>query len=223
MTPLPKPSALLFDWDNTLVDTWPVIFASFNKALEATGRSPWDDSYARAQIHRSAREMFPIIFGADAAKAEQVYYDSFQSLHLQALQAMPDALELLEAGKACGIPMAVVSNKRRAFLHKEIQHMGWQAYFQAIISAGDVELDKPHPLPAQYCIKQLGLVVSPDVWFIGDTITDMMCAHNCGISAILINALPIMDDDFSRYPPDIHVKKCFELTEILTKTCSITE
>ena len=32
------PQAALFDWDNTLVDTWPVIHEAMNTTLSAMGR-----------------------------------------------------------------------------------------------------------------------------------------------------------------------------------------
>ncbi|PPR65951.1 MAG: hypothetical protein CFH03_00782, partial [Alphaproteobacteria bacterium MarineAlpha3_Bin2] len=36
-----KPRAILFDWDNTLVDSWPTIIDALNVTLEAYGKTPW--------------------------------------------------------------------------------------------------------------------------------------------------------------------------------------
>ena len=40
MTPV-RPRALLFDWDNTLVDTWGAIHHALTVTFEAMGETPW--------------------------------------------------------------------------------------------------------------------------------------------------------------------------------------
>ena len=65
MSPLDRlPRAVVFDWDNTLVDTWPVIHDSMNAALAAMGHAPWSFDETRERVRRSMREAFPEMFGA---------------------------------------------------------------------------------------------------------------------------------------------------------------
>ncbi len=61
---LPKPKAVIFDWDNTLVDTWPLIQAAIDATMRATGREEWGLEKVRNNVHKSMRESFPKIFGA---------------------------------------------------------------------------------------------------------------------------------------------------------------
>ena len=37
---LPKPRALLFDWDGTLIDNWDAIVSGLNEALVTYGQAP---------------------------------------------------------------------------------------------------------------------------------------------------------------------------------------
>ena len=37
------PKAVIFDWDNTVVDTWPLIYYSINKMLEEIGHQKWSE------------------------------------------------------------------------------------------------------------------------------------------------------------------------------------
>ncbi len=46
MTP-PRPSALLFDWDNTLVDAWAGVTAALNTTFDAFGLPRWTDEDTR--------------------------------------------------------------------------------------------------------------------------------------------------------------------------------
>ncbi len=44
------PPAVLFDWDNTLIDTFPAIFAAHNAVRTAIGALPWTEAEARADV-----------------------------------------------------------------------------------------------------------------------------------------------------------------------------
>ena len=41
VTALTRPKAVLFDWDNTLVDSWAVIHAALNETLTAMDHPNW--------------------------------------------------------------------------------------------------------------------------------------------------------------------------------------
>ena len=38
---LPKPNAVIFDWDNTLVNTWPIIAEALNATFRALKKPDW--------------------------------------------------------------------------------------------------------------------------------------------------------------------------------------
>ena len=63
MINLPQPQAILLDWDNTLVDTWPCIGKAANITLEAMGHDPWTEAEIRERIAGSLRDTFPRIYG----------------------------------------------------------------------------------------------------------------------------------------------------------------
>ena len=69
---LERPRAILFDWDNTLVDTWPTIIECYRATFTAFGSAPWTDQEVRDRAHGSLRDHFPVLFGAEADRAEEV-------------------------------------------------------------------------------------------------------------------------------------------------------
>lgn len=119
-----RPSAILFDWDNTLVDNWAVIRAALNAALTAMGQAPWSLAETRARVRASLRDSFPKMFGARWPEAEKIFYDRFAETHLAELRAMPGAGRLLAGLTGAGLPLAVVSNKRGGYLRAEAAHLG---------------------------------------------------------------------------------------------------
>ena len=59
---LPKPQAIIFDWDNTLVDTWPLIQKAINVTMEKMAKPLWTLDQVRDNVHKSMRDYFPDIF-----------------------------------------------------------------------------------------------------------------------------------------------------------------
>ena len=57
------PRAMLFDWDNTLVDTWPTIVECYHDTFTALGQTPWTADEVRDRAHGSLRDVFPSLFG----------------------------------------------------------------------------------------------------------------------------------------------------------------
>src|SRR3990167_6904737 len=140
------PEAVLFDWDNTLVDTWQVCFDSFNIALQAIGRTPITPEEFWNQPHLSARDSHHR-FGDGHAEWERIFYDNIHKCHLEGLSAFEGAETLLKKLKGREICVGVVSNKRGVILRKEVAHLGWGDYFHAVIGSQDAEQDKPSHLP----------------------------------------------------------------------------
>ena len=62
---------ILWDWDNTLADTFGAIFAAQNEARVQYGLSPWTKEESKASMNSSGRNLINDVFGAD--KAGQVY------------------------------------------------------------------------------------------------------------------------------------------------------
>lgn len=180
------PAAILFDWDNTLVDTWPVIYEAMSKTFLQMGKEPWSLEQTKERVHRSMRDAFPEIFGVAWEEAGHLYQQNFRAIHLEKLTPLPQARALLNAlASLKDRPfIGVVSNKTNVNLHKEVAKLEWARFFDVVIGAQDAARDKPAADPVLLALKDSGISTSPDVWLVGDSITDLECAKNSGISAV---------------------------------------
>lgn len=185
-TALPAPRAVLFDWDGTLVDNWGVIHGALNDVLEAHGMARWSREEALERISRSQRDSFPAIFGPRWQEARDAFYKAFESRHLADMVVLPGAAGLLTDLRTAGIVLGVVSNKQGGYLRKESAHLGWDEHFVSLIGAGDAANDKPSAEPVHLALKDTGIPAGPDVWFIGDSWTDMATAVASGCTGILV-------------------------------------
>lgn len=211
---LVRPRALLFDWDNTLVDSWGAIHDALRVTFEAMGREPWTLEQTRQRVRRSTREAFPALFGKRAEEATGIFYQAFESDHLKTLEAREGAETLLRGlVEAGGYYLAVVSNKRGDLLRREVARLGWDGYFERLVGANDAARDKPAADAVEMALGDSGLAPGPEVWFVGDTDIDMVCAANAGCLPVLLRAEPPGAGEFTGSEPGVHVVGCVQLLE----------
>jgi phosphoglycolate phosphatase len=210
MTGPTRPTAILFDWDNTLVDSWAVIHAALNECFAAMDRPLWTREETEARVRGSLRDTFPDMFGARWQDAEKVFYDAFGRMHLEALTPLPGAAELLRELSDAGVYLGVVSNKRGHFLRLEAERLGWRTHFKRLAGAGDCARDKPHRDHVDHALglgsESPGPLAGHDVWFVGDADVDMLCAKNAGCHAVLIRPAAPAAGEFDAAAPDLYFR-----------------
>ena len=210
-----KPRAILFDWDNTLIDSWPTITDALNTTFEAFDMPPWTLNEVRARVARSMRDSFPALFGDKWRDAGEVFYERYAAIHVKMLKPLPGAETMLQTLTDTGIHLGVVSNKKGDFLRNEVKHLEWDRFFGAIVGALDAEIDKPDPKPVDLALKPSGIERGPGVWFAGDASIDLECAHNAGLTPILIRELGPGPGEMENHPPARHFPDCDALCKFV--------
>lgn len=180
-----RPVAILWDWDNTLVDGWAAIEAGLNATFRAFAMPEWDRETVLARVRGSLRDTFPAMFGAGWERARDIFYAEVKDRHLAVLSPMAGAAEAIAAAAGIG-PQGVVSNKQGPLLRAEAAHLGWAPRFRALVGAGDAVRDKPDAAPILMALDRIGRPAGADVWYVGDTALDMQAARAAGCRAVLL-------------------------------------
>ncbi|MDP5012379.1 MAG: HAD family hydrolase [Alphaproteobacteria bacterium] len=190
------PKAILFDWDNTLVDTWPLIHGGMQFVFENRGLTPWTLQQTKDRCHESARDAFPKLFPDDWQSAMDDFYKYVRAQHGSETVLLPFARDLIESLSSLNILLGVVSNKTRDILVEEIEHLGFSEHFGVIVGSGDAIRDKPDAAPLLLALDKLNVLPSADVWMIGDTPADWTAAKAAGVRAIGVGApnMPAVDN-----------------------------
>ena len=212
-----KPKAMLFDWDNTLVDSWTIIFDALNFTLESFGKEPWSITQTKTRVRKSLRDSFPDIFGERWKKAAEIFYERFDDIHISRLTPIKGAQKMLKEIHNQEIFLGVVSNKRGDYLRKEVHHLGWNKYFSSLVGATDAENDKPSPEPVALALSDCAHKSGGQIWFVGDANIDMECAYNADLTPILLRKAAPNHEEFTDYPPAFHIVDCQALSNLIKK------
>jgi phosphoglycolate phosphatase len=210
-----QPRAVLFDWDNTLVNTWPTIVECYHDTFKTLGMTPWTAEEVQVRAHGSLRDLFPTLFGARAGEAEQVFYGTFHRIHLERLEALPGADQLLARCHDAGCYVAVVSNKVGDNLRTELAHLGWQRWIARAVGAKDAKRDKPAADPIYLALDGTGIAPDETVWMVGDSLADLQCAHAAGCLPVLVGGAEQLAAPLLEYPPRLRARNCHELLALL--------
>ena len=209
-SPVTWPRAILFDWDNTLVDSWATIHEALNFLMAAMDKPLWTIEETRERVRLSLREAFPPIFAERWEQARDIYLDRFRAIHLEKLTALPNRAELLEWLSGAGVFLGVVSNKPASVLRRETDHIGWSALFGSVVGAGDAPLDKPDAAPVRLALQPSGIDPGETVWLVGDTGVDMACARNAGCVPVLLGD-GMSAEELGACPPQLMFSDCLSL------------
>lgn len=177
-----RPQAVLFDWDNTIVDTHHVILDAVNKTLNDLGK-PAIGNYLN-NLERIS--YFRDLFGDDWEKAYLILKFHLKEESHHKLIVFPEVIEVLKYLREKGIFVGVVSNKFGELLRDEVQYLKLNHYFDVIVGSGDTDQDKPSPKPLLHSLKSAEIQINQEnVYFIGDGLVDMQCAQKAGVTGII--------------------------------------
>ena len=139
-------------------------------------------------------------------KAVLIDWEGTISGHSQIFPYIEDILQLLAKHN---IYTAVVSNMRGEALRRIIADCDMDKYFAKVIGYGDCSVGKPNTEPVYKALEGSFIEPSLEVFFIGDSQADIICATNSGCRSLFLNM-----DNYPEYmlrnSPSHHVFKSHE-------------
>jgi HAD superfamily hydrolase (TIGR01509 family) len=192
--------AALFDLDDTLHDKSATLRSVADRQFVEAGladlgiaQTEWQARFVELNNRRIEK---PVVFAALARTFElpttlqQYLLADFDATLGREAVAFPGAVELLQACKARGLKVGVVTNGRDAFQRSKISGMGLLPYIDAVVTSGAFGRKKPDPAIFWECLRQLEAEPGQAV-FIGDDLSaDIEPSVKLGMRAICKSPLP---------------------------------
>ncbi|WP_214825251.1 pyrophosphatase PpaX [Exiguobacterium algae] len=177
---------LLFDLDGTLLDTNPLIIASFRHTFsyyfpEKTFHEEDIYRFIGPTLEKSFREL-----NEPEWKEMQAFYRSFNiAMHDELVAEYPGVIEGLNRLHAKGYKMGIVTSKGRPVVERGLKLFGIDHLFNVVVTADDVENEKPHAEPVERALQALGSRPERAV-MVGDNDTDIFSGKNAGTKTVAV-------------------------------------
>jgi len=189
---------IVFDFDGTLVDSYPVIEQAFAHVM----RTHELGSIARDTFRKSRGLPLPDQMKLVAPERWEQLVETYRSVdqtlgHAKVFRGIPTLLRTL---RGIGAPLGVVSCKRRALVEAELRAVGLRAHFDVVIGYEDVTPSKPAPDPLLAAIARLGVARSRAT-YVGDSVVDVQTGRAARVRTIVAawGLHPDMRADFPRH------------------------
>ena len=210
--------ALLLDLDDTLLDysggaerCWTEACASaassldqdrLVSALTASRRWFWDDPERHRRERRHMLRAWTQIaahalesYGAPGPELAAAIAADFSARRRAVMALFPEALACLQALRARGLPLALVTNGDATEQRWKIERCALAPFFDAIVIEGELGHGKPDAVVYHTALKALGVEPGSDVWMVGDHLEfDLAGAQRVGLRGVWIdregNGLP---------------------------------
>lgn len=185
---LPRPAAVIFDLDGTLVDTvetrvraWLAVFAEEGISADRVLIADLIGSDGRRLAREvSAAAGITLAAGRDEA-IDARCGDIYASLNTRP-RALPGAGELLARLDGSGIPWAIATSSRREQVAASVSALALPG---APLVIDGTHVHNAKPAPELLLLAARELAVSPDrCWYVGDATWDMLAAVAAGMVAI---------------------------------------
>lgn len=180
-----KLEAVLFDLDGTLIDSLPLILASFRHTLDEHGLDHVTEAAVREGIGTPLVEHFSRMApGAEAVDDLVATYIAFnRSEHDRRVRPFQGVEAILDGLVKRDLPIGIVTSKRLALARRGLELCGLHHAFGVMVGPEEVTRPKPHPEPLLLAAQQLGL--RPDrMAYVGDSHHDLAAANAAGMVSL---------------------------------------
>ncbi len=173
----------LFDLDGTLIDHFAAIHRAYVHTLGEMGRPIPTMAEVRSAVGGGlGTALRRFVQESDLPRALGIYRAYWDRTMLDDVILLPGALRLLEALKARGAKLGVLTNKLGSSSRLICQHLGITPFVQAVVGAQDTEWLKPQPELSAHILALLGSAAD-DALMVGDSPYDIDAAHHAGFPA----------------------------------------
>jgi len=184
-----KVKSVTIDLDGTLLDTVPDLAAAANAMLREMGRPEYPLATIAGFIGRGIPKLvercLPDLDATAVEQAQAVFRRHYAIENGRRSRLFPGVLEGLQALRAAGLPLAVITNKAAAFTGPLLVASGLSGWFEFAVSGDSLPHKKPHPAQLLHACERMGTLPAENL-HIGDSHHDAVAARAAGCPVFIV-------------------------------------
>lgn len=212
-------SAVVFDLDGTLIDSFEGLTQAVNHARNAYALPPLRLDEIRQFVGDGVELLLSRAFGEQACPpdARQLFEEHYERVCCVGSRLLDDVERTVTDLATGGIRLGVCTNKPTSFSIKILEHLGIASMFSVIAGPDVANARKPDPRHLRYVVDALP-ATPEEVLFVGDMTIDIDTARGASIrvAAVATGNTPL--DELARSAPDFLLKSFSELSMIVHRT-----
>jgi pyrophosphatase PpaX len=177
---------VLFDLDGTLIDSGPMILASFRHATRSVLGVDIPDPELVASSGGSTLEVQMRAFDPTRVDELVAAYRAYNTPLHDELECCPGIEDVLRELKRQGRSLGVVTAKRRMTVELAFRRLAIERWFDVVVTSDDTKAHKPDPEPILLALERLGATPA-DAAYVGDSPFDVGAARAAGVFAIAVS------------------------------------
>jgi pyrophosphatase PpaX len=197
-------SAVLFDFDGTLVDTTEMIHQSMRHATSSVlGREDIPREKLLANVGQPLPRQMELIDTENAESLLEAYRSHHERHHDALIREFPGVEESLSRLRSAGIKVALVTSKRRVSVEMALEIFpGLRNVVDRFVTLEDTKKHKPHPEPLLRALELLGGVPKERAAYVGDSPFDVEAAKAAHLTSIAVGWGAFSEDALRAAAPD---------------------
>lgn len=218
-----KISAVIFDIDGTLVDSFSAYYSIFNRGISRYNLGPASRKFLANCLKESLSlgEMLRRIFSTNGGeplieRCKREILELFLKVEVDEVKPYPGINELLENLKDRGIKIGIATG-RMSLPEDEwsrFKRFGLDRFIDAIVTSREVEGRKPAPDTIIECAKRLNVLIE-ECLVVGDTGSDIVAARRAGAIPVAVSRGQDNKDLLEKEKPESIFKNLNELITYL--------
>lgn len=179
-------TAIIFDLDGTLVDSYGPIAQSLNQVRLRFGFPEKGLDEVRREVGRGLEALIADNVGAErTAEGVRIFRSHYRKVFLSGTKLLAGVAPTLALLHGRGVPMVVASNKPAYFTREIVEELGIGSYLRAILGPEMVARPKPDPEMVLEAVEILGRPRN-EVLYAGDMTIDVETCRRAGVAVCVI-------------------------------------
>jgi len=214
--------AAIFDWDGTLVDTFPIALRAFRQAV--TSKLSEEDFKKAVSIAFGVgvKGVVREIMAWEGRKVSEGEVEEMARGKMRAqvemteeTELLPGAIELLNMLRDNGVRMAVCSSNHAEVIRPVLEFHGLTDYFETVIVADNTKAKKLKPDPGIFLDTAERMGLSPNECCVfEDSVPGIEAAKRAGMLVIAVGTGPFERKDLLKAKPDMLIENLEDVNRI---------